>query len=78
MKKQTSVEWLFDQIPLEWTIKRSAFDTLQQAKAIEKKQMINFALDYIETQCECGYTGDIDFKISAEDYFNETYNTDTP
>lgn len=48
MKQQTAVEWLFDQIPLEWTIKRSAFDALQQAKAMEKEQMNEIHLDGIE------------------------------
>lgn len=35
----TAVEWLFEQIPLEWTIKRSAYEVLQQALEMEKQQM---------------------------------------
>ena len=37
--KQTAVEWLFDQIPLEWTIKRSGCEALQIALQMEKEQM---------------------------------------
>jgi hypothetical protein len=40
MAEQTAVDWLFDQIPAEWTSKKSAFYTLQQAKAMEKGQQI--------------------------------------
>jgi hypothetical protein len=66
MKKQTAVEWLFDQIPLEWTIKRSAFDALQKAKAMEKEQICN------------AYTDGVEFLyLEAEQYYKETYNTDT-
>ena len=63
--KQTAVEWLFDQIPLEWTIKRSAFDALQQAKAMEKEQIEDAWMDGMEG---------ILHKIAAEKYYNETYN----
>jgi hypothetical protein len=38
-KQQTAVEWLYNQIPLEWTIKGSAKKILEQAKAIEKQQI---------------------------------------
>jgi len=37
----TSIEWLFDQIPLEWTIKRSALEVLQQAKEMHKQEIMN-------------------------------------
>ena len=81
MKKQTAVEWLEQQMTvraIEDIDSRPWNQIVAEALAMEKKQMINFTLDYIETQCECAYNGDIDFNISAEDYYNETYNTDTP
>jgi hypothetical protein len=39
MSKITAVEWLFSQMPFEWTITRSAFDFLQQAKEMENEQL---------------------------------------
>jgi hypothetical protein len=38
MTQQTSVEWLFSQIPFEWSSSRAAFEALQQAKEMEKEQ----------------------------------------
>lgn len=67
---QTAVEWLFQQIPFEWTSKKSAFEAFQQAKAMEKEQ-INDAVIY--GLDEDGHTGD--WKISvAQNYYNKTYN----
>jgi hypothetical protein len=37
-KKQTAVEWLFAQIPIEFTSSRGAFEALQQAKQMERQQ----------------------------------------
>jgi len=51
MAQQTAVEWLFDEIPLEWIIKRSAFDALQQAKVMEKEQRIkDYNAGYVDAQ----------------------------
>jgi hypothetical protein len=70
MAQQTAVEWLFDEIPLEWIIKRSAFDALQQAKAMEKEQMIEFFMKGQNT-----YPSEfvLDNKQIAEQYYNETF-----
>jgi hypothetical protein len=38
MAQQTAVEWLFEQIPAEWTSTKYAFDAYQQAKEMEKEQ----------------------------------------
>ena len=74
MKKQTAVEWLFDQIPLEWTIKRSAFDALQKAKAMEKEQIIDSFLDGQDN----GWQFEGSNEAQADSYYNETFNTETP
>jgi hypothetical protein len=44
MSKQTAVEWLFEQLPFETRSSRYAFDALQQAKEMEKQQIID---DYV-------------------------------
>ncbi len=41
-KQPTAVDWLFNQIPLEWTMKKAAYDAYKQAKSIEKEQMLQF------------------------------------
>jgi hypothetical protein len=38
-KQQTAVDWLFEQIPAEWSSSKSAFDAYQQAKEMEKQQI---------------------------------------
>ena len=38
-KQPTAVDWLFNQIPLEWTMKKAAYDAYKQAKSIEKEQI---------------------------------------
>ncbi|MEY4571427.1 MAG: hypothetical protein RLZ10_631 [Bacteroidota bacterium] len=35
----TSIEWLWEQIPFEFTSKRSAFEVLEQAKEMHKQEM---------------------------------------
>ena len=61
--QQTAVEWLFDQIPLEWTIKGSAKKIFEQAKQMEKEQIVNA---WIATDNQLQ-------RIAAEQYYNETY-----
>jgi hypothetical protein len=39
MSQQTAVEWLFEQIPAEWSSSKSAFDAYQQAREMEKEQI---------------------------------------
>jgi hypothetical protein len=60
--KQTSIEWLFDQIPLEWTIKRSAFEVLQQAKEMHKQEII-----------DAHNEGYMNISGQAEQYYQETF-----
>ena len=59
-KKQTAVEWLFDQIPLDYKLTRSAFDEFRKAKAMEREQIIDAAERWKGTKF-------------AEQYYNETY-----
>jgi hypothetical protein len=62
--KQTAVEWLYDKflfagyaIPTEWK---------EQAKQMEKEQMIEFADKYGFDVCHFDYD-------RAEQYYNQTY-----
>ena len=64
-KQQTAVEWLFDQIPLDYKLRRSAFDAFQQAKAMEREQMFDFWKGGINCTEESGK--------SFDQYYNKTY-----
>jgi hypothetical protein len=65
-KKQTAVEWLFKELLnsepniLEWN------KLLEQAKAMEKEQIINANIDGYEEAQNYGET-------SAEQYYKNTY-----
>jgi len=37
---QTSIEWLWEQIPFEFTSKMSAFEVFEQAKEMHKQEII--------------------------------------
>ena len=37
---QTSIEWLWEQIPFEFTSKRSAFEVFEQAKQMHKNELV--------------------------------------
>jgi archaellum component FlaF (FlaF/FlaG flagellin family) len=66
MAQQTAVDWLFEQIPVEWTSTRYAFDALQQAKQMMEEQIrnaYNTGWDNAETYAE----------VSTDQYYNETF-----
>jgi hypothetical protein len=65
--KLTAVEWLFNQIPLEWTIKGSAKKIFEQAKQMEKEQIMKAVYDSMGTNFDPNWG-------RAEMYYNETYN----
>lgn len=65
MAQKTAVDWLFEQIPAEWSSSRSAFDAYQQAKQMEKEQ--------IKEAYNMGtWRKDEKYK-NGEQYYNETY-----
>jgi len=67
-KKQTSVEWLVEQIDNKdmGEIPMWIYDFIEQAKEMERQQIIDFANNYGFDVC--GYDYD-----RAEQYYKETY-----
>jgi hypothetical protein len=66
MKKQTAVEWLVEQLEQNYTkidIKNTV--VFQQAKAMEREQMIKFANDFL-------FHDDTD--LTAEQFHNKKYS----
>jgi len=73
MGTKTSLEWLWEQIPFEYTSSRAAFEIYQQAKELEKQQTISSYNDgYKNGQDDWGDGSD----KTGEDYYNETYGGD--
>lgn len=68
MAQQTAVEWLVSQLPLG--VKGAIMDKIEQAKAMEKKQ--------IEVAFSTGQEIPINHPTlpmySREEYYNDTYN----
>jgi hypothetical protein len=72
--KQTAVEWLIEQ----WPILESQIPEriLEQAKEMEKEQMIKFANEYAESgSFYCN--GEFAIEQDAEQYYNETFKQET-
>jgi hypothetical protein len=67
--KQTAVEWLFEQIPFECSSSRAAFEAFEQAKEMEKQQIIDA---YVNGDIDAGIYAAT--KKNAEQYYNETFN----
>ena len=66
MSKQSSVEWLYEQLTLTWYDYESGKDILQQAKEMEKQQITE---DYRAGVEDERYNH---LKLHG-DYYNETY-----
>jgi HEPN domain-containing protein len=64
--KQTAVKWLLEQVPRIEKI--ASFDILEQAKAMEKEQIISV---YWDAYNEGKYSTD----KTAEEYYKETFIT---
>ena len=67
---QTAVEWLFSQIPFEWSSSRAAYEALAIAKQMEKEQKIEFAKHCLDRAL------DLDIRtafFNIEEYYNETF-----
>jgi len=68
---QTSIEWLWEQIPFEFTSKRSAFEIFEQAKEINKQEIImSYHIGYSDAiQCNPK-------QYNPEQYYQETFKKD--
>jgi hypothetical protein len=64
--KQTAVEWLEEQFAWNELMPKWIYDYLQEAKQMEKKQMIEFADRYGFDVCHYDYD-------RAEEYYERTY-----
>jgi hypothetical protein len=81
--KQTSVEWLLEKIQLDHSkATGKLYENIEKAKQMEKEQIVNSYCDGFYRSGE-GWNGEHGLKdieniaeeINAEQYYNETYNT---
>jgi hypothetical protein len=64
METNTAVEWLFNQIPFEWSSSKAAWESLQIAKQMEKEQII---------KAHNNGKNILPPNENGEQYYNETY-----
>ena len=72
--KQTAVEWLVEQLDGENHLTQNEIERLiQQAKAIEKEQIIE---SYCKGCADISKDGNIFPRETSEQYYNETYKSE--
>jgi hypothetical protein len=69
LKQLTPVEWFYEQLPGHIRVSEKGLEILQQAKEMEKEQMIDFACDVYDLN----YCKDKSFRNAAEQCYNETF-----
>ncbi len=76
-RKQTAVEWLFEKITqnqeIRWRGTRY-LELFEQAKQMEKEQIKDAFVECWKSNVPEG----IECKLSAEEYYNETYGSQAP
>jgi hypothetical protein len=78
LKNQTAVEWLFNNLYNKDTINDCTLRAFEQAKKMEKQQIIDAFVDVSKANCETfkiPFTNkdEKDFTVIAENYYQETY-----
>jgi hypothetical protein len=70
--KQTAVDFIFSQLPDEYTTTRQGFEVYTQAKEMDKKQRLQ---DMILMQCitDVSFDGDVEFMFKPIEYFEQKY-----
>jgi hypothetical protein len=73
MAQQTAVEWLFSQIPFEWSSSVAAFEAFQQAKEMNKQQHGRTWDSAIKAHDNRGHVHARSI-VDFDEYYNETFN----
>jgi hypothetical protein len=70
--KQTAVDFIFRQLPDEYTTTRQGFEVYTQAKAMDKEQRLQ---DMLLMQCikDVDFDGDVTFMFKPIEYFEQNY-----
>jgi hypothetical protein len=73
--KQTAVEFLWDKL-LKGEFINDPEELFNQAKEMEKERMIEFTNDYVLTQCNASFEGNVSAELSAEEYYELTFKSE--
>jgi hypothetical protein len=74
--KQTAIEWLVDKVLQTNHLKAIFEDEINQAKEMEKQQIIDFTNDFIDEHTFGDYEGQVQRNKTSEQYYNEKFNND--
>lgn len=69
----TAVEWILDKINDEYLYKYYIKE-IDQAKELQKQQIIEFTNDFIDKHTFGDYDGIVQKNKSIEEYYNEMFN----
>lgn len=70
----TAIEWYFKQIKSKEHFTQDEFDSIyEQAKEIERQQIIEFTNDFIDEYTYGDYDGNVQKNKIIEEYYNETF-----
>lgn len=74
----TAIEWLNYELDTELELYNSQWDKinkiLEQAKEMEKQQIIKFTNDFIDKHTYGDYDGNVQKNKTIEKYYNKTFN----
>lgn len=74
--KQTAVEWMVEKLfrPMDNPPIENVSDIIEQAKELEKQQIIDFTNNFIDVCTYGDYDGIVQRNKTVEQYHNETFN----
>lgn len=70
----TAVEWLIEQMQTRLFTSQNAIEILEQAKELEKQQIIDFTNEFIDKHTFGDYDGLVQRNKTIEEYYKETFN----
>ena len=73
IKKQSSIDWLFEQFPDHLRLTKNGFDILQQAKQMHEEEIIEANMSARLENSNSMLTKNVICKLSQQ-YYNEQFN----
>jgi hypothetical protein len=70
--KQTAVDFIFSQLPDEYTTTRQGFEVYKQAKEMDKKQRLQ-DMSKMQIISDVDFDGDVTFMFKPIEYFEHKY-----
>jgi hypothetical protein len=76
--KQTAVDWLINEIDMQYPDINIKWKErmVDKAKEMEMDQACGFARDFIDNKCHAHFAGFVQFIDTPESYYDEIFNSD--